>query len=121
LRISLKSFDAIKPAWANGEYYAEEVFLRACDRDCRNRHIERRFGRVGRAAQGSKGDVQQQLPISVSSYAFAPQSVSANSRYGQCWIATDANRPYGYMDSCANPLAYDPALNPVYDATLHGD
>jgi hypothetical protein len=62
-----------------------------------------------------------QLQSGSSSYAFAPQSVGANSRYGQCWIATDANRPYGYMDSCANPLAYDPALNPAYDATLHGD
>jgi len=62
-----------------------------------------------------------QLQSGSSSYAFAPQSVGANSRYGQCWIATDANRPFGYMDSCANPLAYDPALNPAYDATLHGD
>jgi len=62
-----------------------------------------------------------QLQSGSSSYAFAPQSTGANSRYGQCWIATDANRPFGYMDSCANPLAYDPALNPAYDATLHGD
>lgn len=72
-------------------------------------------------AQRTMYNNNNQLQSGSSSYAFAPQSVGASSRYGQCWIATDANRPYGYMDSCANPLAYDPALNPAYDATLHGD
>jgi hypothetical protein len=74
-----------------------------------------------REAQRMMHNNNYQLQSGSSSYAFAPQSVGANSRYGQCWIATDANRPFGYMDSCANPLAYDPALNPAYDATLHGD
>jgi hypothetical protein len=74
-----------------------------------------------REAQRMMHNNNDQLQSGSSSYAFAPQSVGANSRYGQCWIATDANRPFGYMDSCANPLAYDPALNPAYDATLHGD
>lgn len=74
-----------------------------------------------REAQRMMHNNNYQLQSGSSSYAFAPQSVGANSRYGQCWIATDANRPFGYMDSCANPLAYDPTLNPAYDATLHGD
>jgi hypothetical protein len=74
-----------------------------------------------REAQRMMHNNNYQLQSGSSSYAFAPQSVGANSRYGQCWIATDANRPFGYMDSCANPFAYDPALNPAYDATLHGD
>lgn len=74
-----------------------------------------------REAQRMMHNNNYQLQSGSSSYAFAPQSVGANSRYGQCWIATDANRPFGYMDSCANPLAYDPALNPAYDATSHGD
>jgi hypothetical protein len=62
-----------------------------------------------------------QLQSAESSYAYAYESRrGVPGRGGQCWIATDANRPFGYMDSCANPLAYDPALDPTYDGTLHG-
>ena len=56
-----------------------------------------------------------------SSYAYAPQTAVSTSRHGRCWIQTDANRPYGYVDSCANPLAYDPTLDPTYNASLEGD
>ena len=51
-----------------------------------------------------------------SSYAYAPQQQSyAGPRYGQCWIATDSSRPYGYRGSCANPLVSDPSLDPTYN------
>jgi hypothetical protein len=62
-----------------------------------------------------------QLQSAGSSYAYEPQAVAMSARHGQCWIATDASRPYGYMDSCANPLAYDPALSPTYNGELHGE
>jgi hypothetical protein len=62
---------------------------------------------------------QQQM--AASSYAYEPQAVAMISRRGQCWIATDASRPFGYAGSCANPLAYDPALSPTYNGELHGD
>jgi hypothetical protein len=62
-----------------------------------------------------------QLQSASSSYAYEPQTVAMSARRGQCWISTDASRPYGYMDTCANPLAYDPALNPTYNGELHGE
>ena len=62
-----------------------------------------------------------QLQSATSSYAYEPQTAAMISRRGQCWIATDPNRPYGYMDSCANPLAFDPALSPTYSGELHGE
>lgn len=75
-------------------------------------------------ARQAKNAVQNgsyQLQSATSSYAYEPQTVAMIARRGQCWISTDANRPYGYMDSCANPLAYDPALNPIYNGELHGE
>jgi hypothetical protein len=56
-----------------------------------------------------------QLQSANSSYAFAPQQAYAGPRSGQCWIATDSSRPYGYTGSCANPLAQDPSLDPTYN------
>jgi hypothetical protein len=62
-----------------------------------------------------------QQQAAASSYAYEPQAVAMGSRRGQCWIATDASRPFGYTGSCGNPLAYDPALSPTYNGELHGD
>jgi hypothetical protein len=76
------------------------------------------FARQAKNATDNSG---YQLQSAASSYAYEPQTVSMTNRRGQCWIATDASRPYGYMDSCANPLAYDPALNPTYNGELHGE
>ena len=76
---------------------------------------------LARQAQKSTNMTSYQLQSASSSYAFAPQTVATTSRSRQCWIATDASRPYGYMDTCANPLTYDPALNPVYYGELHGE
>ena len=76
---------------------------------------------LSREAQKAANTSSYQPQSATSSYAYAPQQVPTNTRSGQCWIATDANRPFGYMGACANPLAYDPALNPVYDGTLHGE
>ena len=75
-------------------------------------------------ARQVKNDVQNsgyQLQSAASSYAYEPQTVAMTSRRGQCWIATDPNRPYGYLDTCANPLAYDPSLSPTYNGELHGE
>ena len=62
-----------------------------------------------------------QMQVASSSYAYEPQTVTMATRRGQCWISTDASRPFGYTDSCANPLAHDPALSPTYNGELHGD
>lgn len=62
-----------------------------------------------------------QLQSASSSYALAPQTVFMGSCSGQCWIATDASRGFGYTDFCANPLARDPSLDPTYNGSLHGD
>ena len=75
-------------------------------------------------ARQAKNTVQNsgyQLQSATSSYAYEPQTFAMSARRGQCWISTDANRPFGYMGSCANPLAYDPALSPIYNGELHGD
>ncbi|HEY6023896.1 MAG TPA: hypothetical protein VIV34_06920 [Pseudolabrys sp.] len=74
-----------------------------------------------RQARKTMYDGSYQVQSAASSYAYAPQTLSMAGRRGQCWIATDANRPYGYMDTCANPLAHDPALNPTYNGVLHGE
>jgi hypothetical protein len=74
-----------------------------------------------REAKNAAQNNRYQLQSAASSYAYEPQTVAMRARRGQCWIQTDASRPYGYMDSCANPLAYDPALNPIYDGGLHGE
>ena len=76
---------------------------------------------MARQAQRTMTPAGYEVQSAASSYAFAPQIVSARTRYGQCWIATDASRPYGYVDTCANPLAHDPALDPGYNGTLQGD
>jgi hypothetical protein len=41
--------------------------------------------------------------------------VYTGPRNGQCWVATDLTRPYGYRSSCANPLTQDPSLDPTYN------
>jgi len=76
---------------------------------------------LARQAKNTTSNSGYQLQSAASSYAYEPQTASMANRSGQCWIATDPNRPYGYMDSCANPLAYDPALNPIYNGELHGE
>jgi len=76
---------------------------------------------TARQVQKTMTSANYQVQSAASSYAFAPQIVSARTRYGQCWIATDASRPYGYVDTCANPLAHDPSLDPTYNGTLQGD
>ena len=77
-------------------------------------------------ARQAKNTIQNnsyQLQSASSSYAYEPQTVAMIARrgHGQCWIATDASRPYGYTGSCANPLAYDPSLSPTYNGELHGE
>jgi hypothetical protein len=74
-----------------------------------------------RQARNTVQDNGYQLHSASSSYAYEPQTVAMTGRRGQCWIATDASRPYGYMDTCANPLAFDPALSPTYNGELHGE
>ena len=78
------------------------------------------FARQAKNATQNSG---YQLQSAASSYAYEPQTVAMIARRGhdQCWIATDASRPYGYMGSCANPLAYDPSLSPTYNGELHGE
>src|SRR5215471_18361250 len=72
-------------------------------------------------------DNMYQVQSAASSYAYEPRGayesrgVPIIARRGQCWIATDAARPYGFIGACANPLARDPSLNPVYDGELHGE
>ena len=70
---------------------------------------------LSREPQKAMNATTYQLQSANSSYAFAPQQVYAGPRYGQCWIATDSSRPYGYRGSCANPLASDPSLDPTYN------
>jgi len=74
-----------------------------------------------RQAKNATQNSSYQLQSASSSYAYEPQTVAMTARRGQCWIATDASRPFGYTGSCANPLAYDPALSPTYNGELHGD
>lgn len=76
------------------------------------------FARQAKNATQNSG---YQLQSAASSYAYEPQTVAMTARRGQCWISTDASRPYGYTDSCANPLAQDPALSPTYNGELHGE
>ena len=70
---------------------------------------------LSREAQKVTNPSSFQLQSATSSYAYAPQQVITNPRNGQCWIATDSSRGYGYVDSCANPLARDPSLDPTYN------
>lgn len=70
---------------------------------------------LARQAQKATNVAGYQVQSASSSYAFAPQTIATMNRHGQCWIATDASRGYGYMGSCANPLAHDPSLDPNYN------
>ena len=70
---------------------------------------------LSREAQKAMNATTYQLQSANSSYAYAPQQVYAGPRYGQCWIATDSSRPYGYRGSCANPASSDPSLDPTYN------
>jgi len=69
---------------------------------------------VSREVQKAMNATTSQLQSANSSYAFAPRE-NAGTRYGQCWIATDASRPFGYAGSCANPRVRDPSLDPTYN------
>jgi hypothetical protein len=70
---------------------------------------------LARQAQKAMNTNSYQVDSASSSYAFEPQTTGTTIRSGRCWIATDASRGYGYMDSCANPLARDPSLDPSYN------
>jgi len=70
---------------------------------------------VSRDAKKAMNATAYQLQSADSSYASVPQQMYAGPRYGQCWIATDSSRPYGYRGSCANPLVSDPSLDPTYN------
>ena len=70
---------------------------------------------LARQAQKATNTNSYQLQSASSSYAFEPQTTGTTSRHSRCWISTDASRGYGYMDSCANPLAQDPSLDPTYN------
>jgi hypothetical protein len=70
---------------------------------------------LSREAQKAMNATTYQLQSADSSYAYAPQQVYAGPRYGQCWIATDSSRPYGYRSSCASPASSDPSLDPTYN------
>jgi hypothetical protein len=76
---------------------------------------------LARDSQKTTAMTANQMQSASSSYAFAPQTVAHAAQNGQCWIATDANRPYGYSGTCANPLAHDPSLDPTYNGELHGE
>jgi hypothetical protein len=76
---------------------------------------------LAREAKNTIQNSSYQLQSASSSYAYEPRTVVMSGRRGQCWIATDAARPYGFIGACANPLARDPSLNPVYDGELHGE
>jgi hypothetical protein len=76
---------------------------------------------LARQVHKTTGMTSYQLQSASSSYALAPQTASMANRNGQCWIATDASRGFGYTDSCANPLARDPSLDPTYNGLLHGE
>jgi hypothetical protein len=69
------------------------------------------FARQSQKANNMNGS---QLQAASTSYALAPQIATGN-RFGQCWIATDSSRGFGYAGACADPLAHDPALNPTYN------
>ena len=75
---------------------------------------------IARQARNATQNSGYQL-AAASSYAYEPQTAAMTSGRGRCWISTDASRPYGYMDTCANPLAFDPALSPTYNGVLHGE
>jgi len=68
-----------------------------------------------RHAQKTNNTDGYQLQSASSSYAFAPQQIGMVNRSGQCWVATDSSRGFGYVSSCSNPLAWDPALDPTYN------
>jgi hypothetical protein len=70
---------------------------------------------LARQAQKATNMDSYQLQSASSSYASAPQTTGTTIRSGRCWIATDASRGFGYMGSCANPLARDPSLDPSYN------
>ena len=71
---------------------------------------------LSRQAQKPMNATTSQGQSAESSYAYALQQQSyAGPRYGQCWIATDLSRPYGYRSSCANPASSDPSLDPTYN------
>src|SRR4029078_13413394 len=69
---------------------------------------------LSREAQKAMNATTYQLQSDNSSYAFAPRE-NTGQRDGQCWIATDASRPYGLSGSCASPLVRDPSLDPTYN------
>jgi hypothetical protein len=50
-------------------------------------------------------------------YAYEPRQdhTGAVTHQGQCWIATDYIRGFGYSGACANPLAQNPSLDPTYN------
>ncbi len=97
---------------------AEEIILRVRigDQHCRRHPASHSTPGFARQARNAVQDNGYQLQSATSSYAYEPQTVAMTSRRGQCWIATDASRPYGYMGTCANPLAYDPSLSPTYNS-----
>jgi hypothetical protein len=70
---------------------------------------------LAREAQKAVNAGAYQLQSANAAYGYAPQQAYAGTRYGQCWIATDFSRGYGYNGSCANPLARDPDLDPTYN------
>jgi hypothetical protein len=70
---------------------------------------------LSQEAQKAMNTTTKQLQSGNLSYAYVPQQVNAGPRYGQCWVATDSSRPFGYQGSCANPLTSDPALDPTYN------
>lgn len=70
---------------------------------------------LSRDAKKAMNATTNEIQSANSSYAFAPQPVYTGPRNGQCWVATDLTRPYGYRSSCANPLTQDPSLDPTYN------
>src|SRR6185437_15308921 len=68
-----------------------------------------------RQAQKTSNTDDYQMQSASSSYALAPQQTGMVNRSGRCWIATDSSRGFGYVSSCSNPLAQDPALDPTYN------
>ena len=68
---------------------------------------------LSRQAQKPMNATTSQGQSADQSYAYVPPY--AGPRYGQCWIATDLSRPYGYRSSCANPASSDPSLDPTYN------
>ena len=70
---------------------------------------------LSREAKKAMNATTYQPQSANSSYAYVPQQLYAGPRNGQCWIATDSSRPYGYRNPCANPLVSDPMLDPTYN------